>query len=43
MTTPAHPSSAEIVAPDDYQRILEWFPLAELEFFRRDLSVGWPP
>lgn len=30
-------------APDDYARILEWFPLAELEFFRRELSVGWPP
>jgi len=23
-------------APDDYQRILEWFPLAELELFRRE-------
>lgn len=30
-------------APDDYARILDWFPLADLEFFRRNLSVGWPP
>lgn len=25
-------------APDDYQRILEWFPLAELELFRTNLT-----
>lgn len=25
-------------APDDYQRILEWFPLAELELFRTNLE-----
>jgi hypothetical protein len=24
--------------PDDYARILEWFPLADLEIFRRDLA-----
>lgn len=25
-------------APDDYERILEWFPLADLEVFRRNLA-----
>ncbi|WP_051386167.1 hypothetical protein [Actinokineospora inagensis] len=25
-------------APEDYARILEWFPLADLEIFRRDLT-----
>ncbi|SDC25468.1 adenine nucleotide alpha hydrolase family protein [Actinokineospora iranica] len=25
-------------APDDYARLLEWFPLADLEMFRRDLT-----
>lgn len=25
-------------APDDFRRILDWFPLADLEFFRRDLT-----
>ncbi|MFC0434555.1 phosphoadenosine phosphosulfate reductase [Kutzneria buriramensis] len=25
-------------APDDYARIVSWFPLVELEFFRRDLT-----
>lgn len=25
--------------PDDYQRILEWFPLASLELFRADMEV----
>ncbi|MGI8311987.1 hypothetical protein [Saccharopolyspora hattusasensis] len=25
-------------APDDYQRILDWFPLADLEIFRRGLQ-----
>lgn len=25
-------------APDDYQRILDWFPLAELEMFRADME-----
>lgn len=26
--------------PEDYQRILEWFPLADLEFYRRELANG---
>jgi hypothetical protein len=25
-------------APDDYARILDWFPLADLEVFCRDLT-----
>ncbi len=27
-------------APGDYQRVLEWFPLAELELFRREVMTG---
>jgi 3'-phosphoadenosine 5'-phosphosulfate sulfotransferase (PAPS reductase)/FAD synthetase len=26
-------------APDDYQRVLDWFPLARLELFRRDVII----
>ena len=26
-------------APDDFKRLLEWFPLAELEIFRHGISV----
>ncbi|WP_242890779.1 hypothetical protein [Actinomadura litoris] len=27
----------KVYAPDDYQRVLDWFPLAEMELFRADL------